>query len=71
MMELIVIIQHLNPPRRLSLPDESLIDIDCNRIVKEIAGRGGGKPYFATGMIKVNEASNIVGNIVTLVKNKL
>ena len=51
--------------------DESLIDIDCNRIVKEIAGRGGGKPYFATGMIKVNEASNIVGNIVTLVKNKL
>jgi alanyl-tRNA synthetase len=51
--------------------NESIIDIDCNRIVKEIAGRGGGKPYFATGMIKVNDASNIVGNIVTLVENKL
>ncbi|MGH9975748.1 MAG: hypothetical protein ACRD8Z_07925, partial [Nitrososphaeraceae archaeon] len=51
--------------------DESIKDIDCNRIVKEIAGRGGGKPYFATGSIKVNEASNIVGNIITLVKNKL
>ena len=50
--------------------NESIKDIDCNRIVKEVAGRGGGKPYFATGMIKINEASDIVGNIATLVKNK-
>jgi len=51
--------------------NESLTDIDCNRIVKEIAGRGGGKPHFATGLIKADEISNIVGNIITVVKNKL
>lgn len=51
--------------------NESLRDIDCSRIVKEIAGRGGGKPHFATGLIKGDEISTIVGNIITLVKNKL
>jgi len=40
-------------------------------IVKEIAGRGGGKPHFATGLIEVDETTNIVGSIVTLVRNKL
>lgn len=50
--------------------NESLRDIDCNRIVREIAGRGGGKPHFATGLIKVNEMSNIVRSIVSLIKNK-
>jgi alanyl-tRNA synthetase len=51
--------------------NESLKDIDCNMIVKEIAGRGGGKPHFATGLIEVDETTNIVGSIVTLVRNKL
>lgn len=51
--------------------NESLKDFDCNRIVKEIAERGGGKPHFATGLIKVDEMSNIVRSIVTLVKNRL
>ena len=51
--------------------NESLNDIDCSRIVKEITGRGGGKPHFATGLIKIDEMSNIVRSIVTLVKNKL
>jgi len=51
--------------------NESLREIDCNRIVREIAGRGGGKPHFATGLIRVDEMSNIVRSIVTLIKNKL
>jgi alanyl-tRNA synthetase len=50
---------------------ESLNDFDCNKIVKEIAGRGGGKSHFATGLININEMSKIVNNIVTLVENKL
>ena len=50
---------------------ESLKDIDCNRIVKEITGRGGGKAHFATGLINISEMSNIVNSIVTLVENKL
>jgi alanyl-tRNA synthetase len=51
--------------------NESLKDIDCNRIVKEIVGRGGGKPHFATGLIKIDDTSNVVKSIVTLVKNRL
>ena len=51
--------------------NESLKDIDCNRIVKEIVGRGGGKPHFATGLIKVDETANTVGSIVALVRDKL
>jgi hypothetical protein len=51
--------------------NESLKDIDCNRIVKEIVGRGGGKPHFATGLINIGDTSNVVKGIVTLVKNRL
>jgi alanyl-tRNA synthetase len=47
--------------------NESLRDIDCNRIVKEKVGRGGGKPHFATGLIKKDEMANIVHTIVTLI----
>jgi alanyl-tRNA synthetase len=50
---------------------ESLNDIDCNKIVKEIAGRGGGKPHFATGLININEMSKMVNSIVTLLENRL
>lgn len=49
---------------------ESLKDIDCNRIVKEISsmdGKGGGKPHFATGLIKTAQAANVVNTIVTLI----
>jgi alanyl-tRNA synthetase len=51
--------------------NDSLKDIDCNRIVKEIVGRGGGKAHFATGLAKIDYTSNIVRIIVALVKNKL
>ena len=40
--------------------NESLKAIDCNKIVKKIVGRGGGKPHFATGLIKKNEMADIV-----------
>jgi alanyl-tRNA synthetase len=51
--------------------NESLKAIDCNEIVKEIVGRGGGKPHFATGLIKKNEMADIVSTIIALVKKKL
>jgi alanyl-tRNA synthetase len=53
--------------------NDVLKDIDCNKIVKEIAsieGRGGGKPHFATGVIKKHEMTDIVKNVVTLVTKK-
>lgn len=49
---------------------ESLKDIDCNRLIKEIAsmdGKGGGKPHFATGLIKSAQAANVINSIVTLI----
>jgi alanyl-tRNA synthetase len=50
---------------------ESIKDIDCNKIVKEMAGRGGGKSHFASGLINMNEMSKIVNSVVTLVENSL
>ncbi|MGB7960227.1 MAG: hypothetical protein WCF46_10070 [Nitrososphaeraceae archaeon] len=51
--------------------NESLKAIDCNKMVKEIVGRGGGKPHFATGLIKKNEMADIVSTIIALVKKEL
>jgi len=50
--------------------NKSLKNIDCDRIVKELAsldGRGGGKPHFATGMIKKDAMADIVHTIVTFI----
>lgn len=42
------------------------VDLDCNKLFREIAGadgRGGGKPHFVTGVIKKEKAAEIVGRI--------
>lgn len=42
------------------------VDLDCNRLFREIAGadgRGGGKPHFVTGVVKKEKAAEIVGRI--------
>jgi alanyl-tRNA synthetase len=63
-----------NPTANIFLARSDVLkDIDCNKIVKEIAsieGRGGGKPHFATGVIKKDEMTDIVKNVVTLVTKK-
>jgi alanyl-tRNA synthetase len=63
-----------NPTAHIFLARSDVLkDIDCNKIVKEIAsieGRGGGKPHFATGVIKKDDMTDIVKNVVTLVKKK-
>jgi alanyl-tRNA synthetase len=53
--------------------NDVLKEIDCIKIVKEIAsveGRGGGKPHFVTGVIKKDEMTDIVKNVVSLVTKK-
>ncbi|HEY6885941.1 MAG TPA: hypothetical protein VI278_18060 [Nitrososphaeraceae archaeon] len=52
--------------------NESLVDIDCNKLFKGIAGkdgRGGGTPYFVTGIINREKATDIVRNIVDAIDN--
>jgi alanyl-tRNA synthetase len=45
---------------------ETLVDLDCNKVFREVAGadgRGGGKPHFVTGVIKKDRAAEIVNMI--------
>jgi alanyl-tRNA synthetase len=52
--------------------NESLVDIDCNKLFKDIAckdGRGGGTPHFVTGSVNREKATGIVRNIVDAIDN--
>jgi alanyl-tRNA synthetase len=52
--------------------NESLVDIDCNKLFKDMAGkdgRGGGTPHFVTGIINREKATGIVRNIVDAIDN--
>jgi alanyl-tRNA synthetase len=52
--------------------NESLVDIDCNKLFKGIAGkdgRGGGTPHFVTGIVNREKATSIVRNIVDAIDN--
>lgn len=53
---------------------ESLFNIDCNRMFKEIAskwGRGGGKSNFATGVVRRENVEEFINTIVRLVSCKV
>ena len=42
------------------------MDIDCNKVFREVAGaegRGGGKPHFVTGVVKKEKAQQIADRI--------
>jgi hypothetical protein len=48
------------------------MDIDCNKLFKEIAGkdgRGGGKPHFITGVINKERITDFVNRIFNLISN--
>jgi alanyl-tRNA synthetase len=52
--------------------NESLVNIDCNRLFREISseyGRGGGTPYFVTGVVDKERVTAIVNNIIAEVMN--
>jgi alanyl-tRNA synthetase len=52
---------------------ESLFNIDCNRMFKEIAsecGRGGGKSNFVTGVIRRENVGEFISSIVRMVVTK-
>ncbi|MEW6604733.1 MAG: hypothetical protein AB1351_08610, partial [Thermoproteota archaeon] len=46
--------------------NESMQDIDCNRIFKQIAGadgRGGGRPHFVTGIVAKEAITRVMNAI--------
>jgi len=52
---------------------ESLFNIDCNRMFKEIAsecGRGGGKSNFVTGVIRRENVGEFISSNVRMVVTK-
>jgi len=52
---------------------ESLSNIDCKRIFKEIAsecGSGGGKSNFVTGVIRKENVGDFISTIVRIVETK-
>jgi alanyl-tRNA synthetase len=52
---------------------DSLFNIDCNRIFKEIAseyGSGGGKSNFVTGVIRKENVGDFINTVVRMVKTK-
>ena len=52
---------------------ESLFNIDCNRMFREIAsewGRGGGKPNFVTGLIRRENVREFIGTITRKLTTK-
>jgi alanyl-tRNA synthetase len=47
--------------------NNSLVNIDCNKLFREISskdGRGGGKPHFVTGVVNKERVNDIVNNVI-------
>jgi alanyl-tRNA synthetase len=52
--------------------NKSLVNIDCNKLFREISseyGRGGGTPHFVTGVVDKERVTAIVNNIIAKVMN--
>ena len=52
--------------------NKSLVNIDCNRLFREISseyGRGGGTSHFVTGVVDKERVTAIVNNIIAEVMN--
>ena len=53
--------------------NKSLVNIDCNKLFREISskyGRGGGTPHFVTGVVDKERVTAIVNNIIVEVMNR-
>lgn len=52
--------------------NKSLVNIDCNKLFREISskyGQGGGTPHFVTGVVDKERVTAIVNNIIAEVMN--
>ena len=53
--------------------NKSLVNIDCNRLFREISseyGRGGGTPHFVTGVVDKERVTAVVNNVIAEVMNR-
>jgi alanyl-tRNA synthetase len=53
--------------------NKSLVNIDCNKLFREISskyGRGGGTPHFVTGVVDKERVTAIVNNVIAEVMNR-
>ena len=75
---LVIVLVNLNSERDsvanvVFARSESLFNIDCNRMFREIAsewGRGGGKPNFVTGLIRRENVREFIGTITRKLTTK-
>ena len=53
--------------------NKSLVNIDCNKLFREISskyGQGGGTPHFVTGVVDKERVTTIVDNVIAEMMNR-